>query len=313
MTFSLRRLIITIIFVLIIGATSMVTVFLSTFDLHSFRADISDAISVRLSQPVSLGQAHFSMKHGPSFAFDNVLIGTKDAPLHLKANHLFFRLEVLPLLIGNFRFSEILFEDPDVTLKIGQRETGKTSKQRLVIDQSLIAGDLLKSIRIRNGHFRVEDYRNRENPFVFALEKVRMVVDDLSLKKSGWIDMQANINSNNIISPLRINGYIRAGDSSPFWNNAHYELELRVSDFATDVISQRYGKLFTRAKFHGRSDIHIQMSGSPAEGLRFNSALAGRDLGIILPGTLNNFRRQTVTVFKTIRHQVIYPGRSQLF
>ena len=112
MTFSLRRLTITIVFVLLIGAATVISVFLATFDLNSFRGQLSDSLSSRLSQPVNLGQAHFSIKHGPSFAFENVLVGTKDAAFHLRTEHVFFRLEVLPLLTGSFKFTEILFEKP---------------------------------------------------------------------------------------------------------------------------------------------------------------------------------------------------------
>lgn len=282
MKFSARRLIITIIFVLLIGAATVISVFLNTFDLNNFRAQISDTLSSRLSQPVNLGQAHFSIKHGPSFAFSDVLVGTKDAPLHLTADHVFFRLEVLPLLSGQFKFSEILFEKPDVTLKIGQQQSPDQKRRRVFFDQSLVAGDLVKSLRIKDGNFRLEDYRRSDKPFIIALEKMRMVVDDLSLQQSGWIEIRGDINANNILSPLRLSGYIKAGDSTPFWNNAHYELEMRITDFASDVLSQRYKPASLPIKIHGRTNINIQLTGIPAKGLRFKTILTGKDLGLVL-------------------------------
>jgi len=296
MTFSLRRLIITIIFVLIIGAASVISVFLSTFDLNHFRGQISDTISSRLSQPVDLGQAHFSIKHGPSFAFDKIRIGTKSAPLYLTAEHLFFRLEVLPLLTGDIKFLEILFEQPNVTLKIGQSPATNKGDRRLFFDQSLFSGDLVSSIRIKNGHFRIEDYRNSQTPFIVALEKMRLVVDDLSLRQSGWVEIQTNINCNDIRSPLRLSGYIKAGDSTPFWNNANYDLEMQISDFASDLLSQRYQNIFSRFQIHGRTDIHTQLSGSPAEGLFFNTVLSGRDLGVKMPGKKEPIPAETIAV-----------------
>jgi hypothetical protein len=282
MTFSLRRLTITIVFVLLLGAAVVASVFLTTFDLNSFRGELSDEISSRISQPVNLGQAHFSLKHGPSFAFDNVLVGTKDASLHVRAEHVFFRLEVLPLLTGNIKFTEILFEKPDFNLKVGQKRPDGKSGRRLVVDQSLFAGDLVRSIRIKNGNFRFEDYRKSEKPFITALENMDIVIDDLSLRESGWVEAEGDINLNNIRSPLRISGYIKAGDTAPFWNRAHYELNININDLATDILSQRFRRLIP-AHIHGRTDINLKLFGVPAEGLTFNTILTGRDLGITLP------------------------------
>ncbi|PLX98622.1 MAG: hypothetical protein C0623_11465 [Desulfuromonas sp.] len=286
MKFSLRRLIVTITLVLIIAATTIVSIFISEFDLNNFRAQISDSISTQLSQPANLGKAHFSIKHGPSFAFDDILIGTKQGPLYLTAEHIFFRLDVLPLLRGDFRFSEILFEKPDITLKVGQKLTGNSNKATGIpdLEQTLWTDTLVRSIRIHDGHFRIEDYSRSETPFVVALEQLRMVVDDLSLQESGKVEITADINCNDIRSPLKLSGNIRAGESKPFWNHATFDLDMNINDFASDVLSNRYQHLSSRFRIEGRTDITTRFSGSPAEGLNFNIALSGRDLGIRLPG-----------------------------
>ena len=69
------------------------------------------------------------------------------------------------------------------------------------------------------------------------LYEVITVIDDLSLRESGSVDVRGDINLNNIRSPLRLSGDIRAGDATPFWNHAHYDLELRVSDQAVQAPS----------------------------------------------------------------------------
>ena len=219
MKFSLRRLLVTIVFILLIGAATVISAFLATFDLNNFRAEISDSLSSRLSQPVSLGKAHFSIKHGPSFAFDNIVIGKKGTSLHLRAEHVFFRLEVLPLLSGNFAFTEVLFEKSDTTLKIGQHRASEQHRP-LLVDQSLLTGDLIGSIRIKGGNFRIEDYRKPGKPFIAALRNMNVLIDDLSLRESGWVEAKGDILVNEIRSPLRLNGYIKAGDTTPFWNHA---------------------------------------------------------------------------------------------
>ncbi|PLX81084.1 MAG: hypothetical protein C0615_00240 [Desulfuromonas sp.] len=303
MTFSLRRLTTTIIIILLIGVSAFVTAVVSSFDLNNFRAELSDEISSRISQPVDLGKAHFSIKHGPSFAFDQILMGSKDGSFYLTAEHIFFRLEALPLITGKFKFSEILFEEPTLVVKIGQQGTDDNQRKRLFVDQSLIDGDMVRGLRIKHGNFTIEDYRGRQTPLTIGLADLDLVVDDLSLRQSGWIEADADIICNNIKSPFQLKGYVHAGESTPFWDNARYELELQARDFASDVISQQYRKALAGFQIYGRSNIKAKLNGSPASSLDFDLRLSGRDLGLLLPGAEDAIVANTFSANGTWQHK----------
>ncbi len=279
---TLRRFITISLLIIMIGTVSVGANYLYNFDLNSFREEIETIASERISKPISLGKAHFSIKHGPAFAFDSVKIGSPEDNFSLNVEKVFFRLKTLPLLFGEILFSEILLEEPDVAIRI-QKEESKPA--RLLIDERLFTGELVNSLRIHNGTVRITDVRGSGQPEKLVIENIRLSINDLALEQTGRINAKATIVHLGVSSPLTIEGEYSPAKANADWTEAVYRFELNAKHLDAKKLNSWLNAQQAAFSLRGYADLNLQFDGEAQKGVNFAAKLTGEKLDLVTAST----------------------------
>jgi hypothetical protein len=279
---TLRRFFTVSIIILLLGSTAVGGFYLYVFDLNSFRTEIETLASERVSRPISLGQASLSLKHGPAFAFNDVEIGTTTDDLHLKVDKIFFRVKILPLLTGKILFSEILLENPDVSIQQRHSETEAPPFQ-FKPEQSLLTGELIKSLRVLNGTIRISIFDRDQKAEKFTIEKLRFSIDDFSFLHAGNIQTEATLLYRGIRSPFSLEGKYFPDKETTSWSSAFYNLKFNISNLAAKNLPDWRQIADAKRPLKGFADLRLQIEGSPEKGVTFKSRLTGHELNLTSP------------------------------
>ncbi len=257
-----------------------------TFDLNRYRLQLEEALSRTLNQPVSLGEAHFSLRHGPALDFSEVRIGLADeGDQVLQAAHLLLKPELRPLLTGKLTFSEIVLEQPliRVILAPPADSADQTTSGLLPALSDRLTATLVRTLALEKGRVQIIDKRDSDRPLTITLNNLTGQVSDLSLGRPCRLDFSGTLGLGVEAATFSLRGDLRLPTAASRWPRTSIDLSIRLKNLALGPLVNHLAPASEATAASGRVGLKIQLNGTPASGLRFASALRSQNLAVQLP------------------------------
>jgi uncharacterized protein YhdP len=270
---------------LLLLALAGLATFIATFDLNRYREQLQTRLSTALSQPVYLGEAGLSWRHGPAFSFADLRIGSGEGETGvLLADHLLLKLELLPLLKREVTFSAILLEAPHLSITFNPPVAAEAEPSpALRLDQGVLDSALIRSLEISNGTLHLLDHRDPERPYAITLENLDGQFSNISLNQPCRLRLGGNLAQEGTSSPFALAGVVHIGDIRPAWHDLEVDLELRLNKLVPEPLWQRYASGMHQLHTAGSLALELKLSGSPATGLQFAGRVDSKELQLRLP------------------------------
>ncbi|HEY7744726.1 MAG TPA: AsmA family protein, partial [Desulfuromonadales bacterium] len=270
-----RHPILSILAGLLLLALAGMAIFIATFDLNRYREQLQARLSAALSQPVHLGEARLSWRRGPAFSFADLRIGSGEGEAGvLRADHLFLKLELLPLLKREVTFSEILLEAPHLSLTLNPPTVADTEPPPpLLPDQGIRWDTLIRSLRITEGTLHLLDRRDPNRPLAITLERLEAHGANITLNQAIRLRLAGNLVQEGTTSPFVLAGEINIGSARPDWHDLGGNLELTLDHLVPEPLLQRYAAGLHGLQTAGSLSLRLQMNGSPATGLHVDGRI----------------------------------------
>jgi len=272
--------------VLFLLALAGVATFLATFDLNRYRDQLQIYLSDALSQPVHLGEAGFSLRHGPAFSFANLRVGAGDGKDEvLRADHLLLKIEFLPLFKGEVTFSTVLLDAPHFSYILSPplSATGAPPANAIRFDRRLLENALIRSFAISNGTLRLIDLRDPEHPFAITIENLDAKFSNISLRQRCRLKLAGELIQEGTNAPFALAGTVDVSKVQEDWHELYFNLELQVDNLTPEPIRQRYAAGLSRLQMAGAMSLEVALKGSPASGLRLTGNVDSSELQLRLP------------------------------
>ena len=285
---------------LLLLALAAMAVFIVTFDLNRYREQLQSTLSAALSQPVHLGEARLSWRHGPAFSFGDLRIGSGEGETGvLRADLMLLKLELLPLLKREVTFSEILLEAPHLSLTLNPPTAADTEPPpALLLDQGILGETLIRALRISDGTLHLLDRRDPDRTFAITLERLEAHVANIALNQAIRLRLAGDLVQDGTASPFVLAGEVKIGGGGPDWHGLDVNLELALDHLVPAPLLQRYATGLHKMQTAGALSLHLQLNGSPTAGLHVEGRIDSANLQLRLP----DFYHEPL-VFQQIRFQ----------
>lgn len=265
---------------LLLGGALAIGLFLYRFDLNRYRSDLEQTLSAALGQPVRLGHAHFAFKRGIGLQFDDVRVGTDAAGGLIEADRLALRLELFPLLQRRLSFDRLYLERPRLylTFAAGLPQRDGEVERSLQLLQEVARITRVRSLLISQGSVTVSDQRRGE-ALRWSLEGCDLLLTDLALEQPITLSATARLVRGDSSTALSLSGTLTLPTAAAAWRTV--VLNLRLD--AQGVASTPWLSATAPVRADGAGDLRLDLSGSPATGLRLRAEITGRDLALTVP------------------------------
>lgn len=297
---------------LLLLALAAMAVFIATFDLNRYREQLQSTLSAALSQPVHLGEARLSWRHGPAFSFADLRIGSGEGETGvLRADHLFLKLELLPLLKREVTFSEILLDAPHLSLTLNPPTAAEAVRpSALLLDQGILRDTLIRSLKISEGTLHLLDRRDPDHPYAITLERLEAHLANIALNQPIRLRLAGSLVQEGAASPFVLVGEVKIDRERPDWHGLGVNLDLTLDHLVPEPLLQRYAASRHRLHTAGTLSLQLQLNGAPAAGLHLEGRIDSANLQLRLP---DHFREPLV--FQQIRFKGNWKdqGTSQQF
>ncbi|WP_432822873.1 DUF748 domain-containing protein [Trichloromonas sp.] len=279
-----RHPILTVVFGLLLSATIALAIFLGTFDLDRYRAELQQTLSAALNRPVSLGKARLSFSRGPAFDFSDISIGpTADRNDGLQAAHLLLKLEWDALLQGKVTFSEIDLKQPRLTVDLPPAATAaEPAPPAWPTRLDGLEKIQVRALTISNGSLLLTD-RRHALPRSLAFAGLNARLRGLPLSRAIALEISGALPQDGQIAPFSATGTITPSNDLRHWQDSALELALDLEHFAPESLlawqAPESRQIFTT----GRVALHTEVKGALATGLDIRLDARGEELQLQLP------------------------------
>lgn len=279
-----QRPILSIFLIILVAAIGWLSYFFATFDLNSYRELVQRQLSETISQPVTLGTAHLSFKHGPALEFAQIKVGQDATPL-LEADHLYLNFEFWPLIKGKEIFSKVELDRPrfHINLEATPAPAEQANAERVLFDQSLWDNLILHALDINQGEIIYHDHRNAERPIDLTIKDFDLQLRELAPIRPGTLQLSGTLVLPDGQSPFSLQGRINPSTVEPRWLDTDWDLQLTCKNLPTAVLHQYVPKLAEQIDPHGKLDADLKINGAAASGLTLSGQLQGEKLTLGLP------------------------------
>ncbi len=298
-----RHPILTTLAALFLAGAVALAILVANFDLNHYRERLQTSLSGALSQPVHLGEARLSLRHGPALDFADIRIGAGDGESNLlRAKSLALRPALLPLLRGELVLDRIILDAPHyshvLTRPGGKGETG--APPPLLLDQGMVEKALIRSLTIHNGSVHFVDRRDPEHPLTLTLEDLELQANDLALDRPSGIRFSGRMVHNGTSSPFRLETGIIPGAQPRPLQTTELNLTLVLEDFVPGALLEH---LMPGASSQGALSLRLGVRGAPGTGLDLNAVVEGKGLALTFPGMQPPVSLQTLSLGATWRRE----------
>ncbi|WP_298039218.1 AsmA-like C-terminal domain-containing protein [uncultured Desulfuromonas sp.] len=277
--FRRHPILLTLAALLVLG-TAALALFLLTFDLNRYRDRLQSRLAETLDQPVRLGSASLSMRHGPAFDFADLAIGPGEGEDQvLRSEHLLVKLEWRPLLDGQVVFSEVVLEAPHISITLPPASGGPSAPLPQLTPKALkiLKSALVRSLRVEGGTFHLIDRRDPRQPFTASLENLEGQITSLSLDSPIHLGLTGSLRLAGASSPFQLTAETSLPEKPSLWPQTTLQLLLEVRDLATAPLLAKHAPTDHKWRTSGLTSLRCNLSGSPASGLTADLKLAGKD------------------------------------
>ncbi len=255
---------------LIILAGLAIAILLLTFDLNRYREQVQERFAVALGRPITLGEAHLSLRHGIALTFSAISIPeTANALWSLEAGSLRTKLQTTALLRGKLEFSEIVLLSPRLSLVLQDQPASAELPEWQLAD--------VGALTIRDGSVTVEDRRPAIHPLNLTLTGVHLRLLDFAQGKTARLTVAAQIRQDGGPADLNL-----AGEISPAaaWRQSSMHLALKLEHLDAAVLPPLLPQIKT---LDGFLSMALNLTGSTAAGLKIGGELSGEKLIAAIP------------------------------
>lgn len=258
---------------ILLAAAVLIGVFLTTFDLNSYRTYLEQQIGQALHTPVRIADARVSVHQGLALDFRDIHIGEPDGEFHLHAAHLYLNLDLPHLLRRRIVISAAELTQPRISLRAAEPPISPT--ERFLKLPEALRVDLLK---IRGGQLIRHGTTAEDPPFV--LEQVDLDLADLSLSHTIKLEIQGNWPQKGQAASLHLSGTLTPAAELLDWQ--HWQVDLKGQIKGLALPQERFAQigLYPLA---GQLALQIDVVGNAAEAIRIDGQWQGTDLSVGSP------------------------------
>lgn len=262
----------------IIGAAAIL--FKKLYRLDTYKDALLTEVRKSLNREVRYDQGRFSLAHGPSFTFSQVVIeekGESQATPFVKAERMDFRLSVLPLLAKRIVVKDIVFEKPLVRIYRNRDGTFNISdllerkKQRTI---------QVKELHLRGASIIITDRFVNSQGITHRIEEMDLSISNLKRGGKTKYALSAVIVDRVVRSEINIKGQARlSAEDQPFFESV-FDARVMGKNLHADHYWDYYSRYVPFKKILGYLDVESSFKGKLKEfetkgkieikGLRFN-------------------------------------------
>jgi uncharacterized protein involved in outer membrane biogenesis len=274
---SKLRLVFKIVVMLLLIMVGVAVLYLATFDLNFYRQQLAESLGQAIGEPVSIGQVQFSLRAGPSIDCRNLVIGVADpARLQIETEHLFLKLQLLPLLSQRLEFSEIILQHPVIRLpaRLNRPEPG-AARGRAGLEKWLLNAQVQK-LRLTDAEIRLPQAADQPS----ATLVLQLYLDNFRPQHSGHISLAGRLERDQDTSSFTLEGMLRFQDQITDWQTWDLQAKgglgnLRPANWLA-MFDIRPPALILDRIGQARFSLH----GQPATGLSIELSAAGDELAV---------------------------------
>lgn len=268
----------------LVATALALSVLLQTFDLTRYRETLQEQLSASLSQPVSLGQIHFSLRQGLSLEIDQLHIGSPAPEAStLQVERLFLKLSLWELLFKRIQIQAITLDAPHLKLGLSTAAEASASPAPTLVDASFLKNINVGLFRIRNGSIAFSDHRRPETPFEITATNLQGSLFDISTQGISHFEFSGNLAGAGTESPFSLDGEFHPPPDFLNWRRTGGTLNLRVDGLDPRLLVRRYGPQGSSMQTRGLVSGNLHLSASPASGTQLELQLQGHKLSLLLP------------------------------
>lgn len=259
---------------LVAAAFAALAMLLQGIDLNDFRRQFEQRLSAALARPVHLGEAHFSLRHGPAFSFSDLrLEPAAENDWTLSAERLYVRLDMTALLHRQVLIDRVVLHGARLHLPLSPAATPSSPLPDLTGRFPEIG-----SLAVHGGILVLEDRRHPAPPPPVVLEGIEVNLTDIAAGEPGWLSLRGRLRQPAGAAEVRLAGEIVP---SADWHRIEGRLALKVDRWAPSVLTPLF---VPEAQVPGKASLQVTVSGAAATGVRFEADLIGDGLAVAFPG-----------------------------
>ncbi len=272
-------------FALLLAGAAALALFVATFDLDLYRNQLQESLSAALSRPVTLGQAHLSISHGPAFDFTEIQVGAAGDPEgSLSARRLLVKLEPRALLGGRIVFSEIHIEAPTISLQI---DPPPAASQGSSADPAGLFLQQLQRIQVSDlsidgGTLNLTDNRTPGAPYRHVVSGIKARIQGLAQQEM-HVSAEANLKQQTQDSPLQLRGRLTQTGVPNDWRKSRLDLDLTMGRLLPSPLLRHYAPDRFKLDTSGRLNLALTIEGAIATGLRVSANARGEKFSVSSP------------------------------
>jgi len=273
---------------LLLLAGAVAVALLASIDPNSYREQIESALGDLMDRPVSFGRIGYSLQEG--FAIDCRdldIPASPDSPFSLTAEHLYLKLDLLPLLRGELGLRQLILDHPRLHIDLNHPPAQKLMQTRAE-PPSLTAR--LREVHLHHGE--VSLVLPGDQP---GTRPLRFTGLDLRILERAGERLEIDLLGSTDIEGESSELTLEAGIDAPWlkaWENNHLELEMTLRRLPLAAVAGRLG--LKEPLLSGRAFLSTRLEGTAKDGLSLTSVLtaaqASLRIGDAAPAPVGQWR-----------------------
>src|SRR5450631_600444 len=230
-------------------------------DINAYRDDIIASLQQSLHRKVSFAHGEFTMRIGPSFTFDSVVIKEQDgATDFLTAKQITVHLALLPLLEKKVVLRDVILEEAD--LHVERNPDGKLNIDDLLKPGAEAMQVQFRELQIRKGTVRWRDQAIRKEGFQAVARNVNLMLDTLSRGNKGRFKI--NFELPGLSGPsclVSLSGAARVASADKALSDSELDGTVDIKQFEPGRFWPYYGSYIPFGSTGGRVDLSSSFKG----------------------------------------------------
>lgn len=248
-------------------------ILLATLDLNRYREQLADSLSETLGEPVRIGELRVAFLPQPSLDCLDLSIGTPEGDgLRLNAEHLYLKLQLLPLLTGRLAFSEISLRQPMIRLPAGATANAEFNGRL----DGWLRSARVQRLRLSEAEIQLSATAGQP-PTSLLLD---LFLDNLRPRETGYLTLTGALRSTATTSRFGLEGSVHFRDQLSDWRFWQLDLKGQVSQLQPARLLELAGLRPPAVLLERIDQAAIAISGEPTSGLLIELSASGDQLSL---------------------------------